>query len=53
MTEIVAVCESRSDVLRYAWFTGRWNNDVHHTSLLAARGVLTEQGSHYLNLPWQ
>jgi hypothetical protein len=53
MTEMVAVCESRSDVLRYAWFTGRWNNDVHYTSLPPARGVLAEQGSHDLILPWQ
>lgn len=51
MTEMVAVCESRADVHRYAWFTGRWNNDVHFTSLLAASGVLTQLGSHYLGLP--
>lgn len=52
MTEMVATCESRSDVFRYAWFTGRWSNDVHHTSLLGANGVLTELGQHYLSLPF-
>lgn len=52
MTEMVATCESRSDVFRYAWFTGRWSNDVHHTSLLGTNGVLTELGQHYLSLPF-
>jgi hypothetical protein len=52
MTDMVATCESRDDVFRYAWFTGRWNNDVHHSSLLGANGVLTELGQHYLSLPF-
>lgn len=52
MTEMVATCESRADVFRYAWFTGRWSNDVHHTSLLGENGVLTELGKHYLSLPF-
>lgn len=52
MTEMVATCESRSDVFRYAWFTGRWSNDLHHTILLGANGVLTELGQHYLSLPF-
>lgn len=52
MTEMVAVCEARADVLRYAWFTGRWNPDPHHTRLLDASGVLTELGRHYLSLPF-
>lgn len=53
MTEMVAVCEGRADVFRYAWFTGRWTQggDPHHTSLLAANGQLTPLGSHYLQLP--
>jgi hypothetical protein len=51
MTEMVAVCERRADVIRYAWFTGRWSPDPHHTSLLAADGVPTELGRHYLGLP--
>jgi hypothetical protein len=52
MTEMVALCESRADVFRYAWFTGRWNNDVHHTSLLGANGQLTALGQHYIGLPF-
>jgi len=52
MTEMVALCESRADVFRYAWFTGRWTQggDPHHTSLLAANGQLTSLGAHYLRL---
>ena len=54
MSELVALCESRVDVLRYAWFTGRWtqDGDPHHTSLLAANGQLTALGTHYLGLPY-
>lgn len=54
MTEWVALCEARTDVLRYAWFTGRWTagGDPHYTSLLAANGQLTALGSHYLRLPF-
>lgn len=52
MRDMVAVCESRSDVFRYAWFTGRWSPDPHHTSLLAANGQLTELGAYYLSLPY-
>ncbi len=51
MKEMVALCESRSDVFRYAWFTGRWNNDTHYSSLLSGNGQLTELGSYYLSLP--
>lgn|GEM_PF-179245 len=53
MTEMVAVCESRSDVFRYAWFTGRWPDEAtRHTSLLAGTGELTELGRHYLDQPY-
>lgn len=52
MTALVATCESRADVTRYAWFTGRWERDPHHTSLLGASGELTELGRHYLSLPF-
>lgn len=52
MQEMVSTCEQRPDVFRYAWFTGRWNHDVHFTSLLAADGVLTELGRYYLSLPY-
>jgi hypothetical protein len=54
MTEMVAVCESRADVHRYAWFTGRGGTDLNdkYTTLLGATGVLTELGAHYLSLPF-
>jgi hypothetical protein len=53
MTDMVGTCESRADVFRYAWFTGRWNSDAHFTSLLGAGpGELTALGSHYLALPF-
>lgn len=51
MTELVATCERRADVVRYAWFTGRWSPDPHHTSVLAGEGELTALGRHYLALP--
>jgi hypothetical protein len=52
MVDMVATCESRSDVFRYAWFTGRWDDDVHFTSLLAGPGELTELGRLYLSLSY-
>ena len=52
MADMVQLCESRTDVFRYAWFTGRWNNDTHFTSLLSANGELTELGRYYLSLPF-
>ena len=52
MTAMVATCEQRSDVFRYAWFTGRWSPDPHYTSLLGATGELTGLGQLYLTLPY-
>lgn len=53
MTDMVATCESRSDVFRYAWFTGRWPDEANrHTSLLDQSGELTELGRHYLAQPY-
>lgn len=52
MREMVATCEQRTDVFRYAWFTGRWRDDPHFTSLLAADGQLTDLGRYYLSLPF-
>lgn len=53
MTDMVNTCETRADVFRYAWFTGRWSNDVHFTSLLGANaGDLTDLGKLYLTLPF-
>jgi len=53
MTDMVATCEGRSDVFRYAWFTGRLSPDPHFTSLLGASGQLTDLGKLYLALPAQ
>ena len=53
MTDMVAVCENRSDVFRYSWFIGRWNPDPHFTSLLGADGQLTDLGKKYINLPFK
>ncbi|MCD5980854.1 glycoside hydrolase family protein [Pseudomonas quasicaspiana] len=52
MAEMVAVCENRADVFRYAWFTGRMNDDPHFSSLLNEEGRLTELGQHYISLPF-
>lgn len=53
MADMVTTCESRSDVFRYAWFTGRLNPDPHFSSLLGDAGQLTQLGKTYLSLPWQ
>jgi Glycosyl hydrolase catalytic core len=46
---MVDLCESRSDVFRYAWFTGRWSPDPHFTSLFEpGEGQLTALGVEYL-----
>jgi hypothetical protein len=53
MTDMVSTCESRADVFRYAWFTGRLNPDPHFTSLLGNPGELTALGTEYISLPAQ
>jgi hypothetical protein len=53
MTDMVKTCEMRSDVFRYAWFSGRVNPDPHYSSLLGASpGQLTGLGQMYLTLPY-
>jgi hypothetical protein len=51
MTDMVATCEKRPDVFRYAWFTGRASPDPHFDSLLGTQGHLTGLGALYLSLP--
>jgi hypothetical protein len=51
MDSMVTLLEGRSDVFRYAWFTGRLTPDPHFTSLLGATGQLTGLGTEYLSLP--
>ena len=52
MTSLVQTLEERSDVFRYAWFTGRVSPDPHFDSLLGAAGHLTELGNWYIALPF-
>ena len=51
MKAIVPYLEQRSDVFRYAWFTGRVSPDPHSDSLLGMNGQLTPLGQLYLSLP--
>ncbi|GGP25628.1 hypothetical protein GCM10010971_14470 [Silvimonas amylolytica] len=52
MADMVNTCETRPDVFRYAWFTGRISPDPHFDSLLTGTGVLSDLGSKYLIQPW-
>jgi len=54
MKEMVAICEYRDDVFRYAWFIGRGTlPDNHYTYLFESdMGQLTKLGEVYINLPY-
>jgi len=54
MQQMVAVCENRDDVFRYAWFIGRGGfPDNRYTYLFQQEpGVLTTLGELYINLPF-
>jgi len=54
MTSMVATCEARDNVFRYAWFIGRGTlPDNHFTFLLETDpGTLTSLGELYLELPY-
>ena len=54
MTEMVAICESRDDVFRYAWFIGRGGpTDNNYTYLFNFDpGDLNNLGYTYINLPY-
>jgi len=51
---MVALCEERDDVYRYAWFIGRGGlPDNHYTYLFEQTpGQLNELGEFYINLPY-
>ena len=51
MQDMVSTLETRADVFRYAWFTGRVSPDPHFDSLFSGTGELTPLGSEYLSLP--
>ncbi|GJQ63167.1 MAG: hypothetical protein SCALA702_22200 [Melioribacteraceae bacterium] len=55
MTEMVAICENRDDVFRYAWFIGRGTYpDNKYTYLFEEEpGKLTELGKLYISLPYK
>ena len=50
MSTLVPDLESRTDVFRYAWFTGRVSPDPHYDSLLAGSGQLTALGQLYVSI---
>ncbi len=54
MKEMVNICETRSDVFRYAWFIGRGSgSDTHFTYLFTdTPGQLNELGKYYISLPY-
>jgi hypothetical protein len=54
MTDMVATCERRDDVFRYAWFIGRGNYpDNKHTYLFdSGPGQLNDLGRLYISLPY-
>jgi len=55
MQQMVAICENRIDVYRYAWFYGRGNfPDNHFTYLFAPKdGGLSDLGKLYIPLPYK
>ena len=52
MTEMVAICENREDVFRYAWFIGRGFEDKVSYLFNPAPGELNTLGELYLSLPY-
>ena len=53
MREMVCLCESRSDIFRYAWFYGRSDeSDERYTDIFDRNfGELTTLGETYIDLP--
>jgi len=52
MQEMVALCESRDDVFRYAWFIGRGAEDKYTNLFNPDPGDLNELGKLYISLPY-
>lgn len=52
MQEMVALCEQRDDVFRYAWFIGRGAEDRYTNLFTANPGELNELGELYISLPY-
>jgi hypothetical protein len=52
MTQMVALCEGRDDVFRYAWFIGRGAENHYSNLFNAGPGDLNDLGKLYINLPY-
>jgi hypothetical protein len=52
MQQMVAICESRDDVFRYAWFIGRGAEDRFSNLFNENPGDLNYLGRFYINLPY-
>jgi hypothetical protein len=53
MRQMVALCEGRGDVFRYAWFIGRGFEDRHTNLFNPDPGDLNKLGEFYINLPYK
>jgi len=52
MRQMVAVCEFRDDVYRYAWFIGRGAENKFTNLFNSDPGDLNDLGKLYLSLPY-
>ena len=52
MRQMVALCENRDDVFRYAWFIGRGAEDRFTNLFNSSLGDLNELGKLYISLPY-
>ncbi|MCA9744538.1 hypothetical protein KC734_23575, partial [candidate division KSB1 bacterium] len=52
MQDMVAICESRDDVFRYAWFIGRGAENKYSNLFNSDPGELNNLGTLYVNLPY-
>jgi len=52
MQEMVAICENRDDVFRYAWFIGRGFENRYTNLFNPSPGELNELGKMYISLPY-
>ncbi len=52
MKQMVAICENRDDVFRYAWFTGRGAEAKFSNLFDSKSGKLNDLGKLYVSLPY-
>jgi hypothetical protein len=53
MQQMVALCERRDDVFRYAWFIGRGAGNKYSNLFNPDPGELNDLGRLYINLPYE